>query len=269
MREHHNTTRIRIAVATAALGLALSGCSDAEDTQPVASAPPTSAHSPHEADNPSGADPASVTPGKGTTGSSITVAEWRGEFQGGSGLGAVEKPTHDFDLFVDGDRMSFEQASQVVSFFDAQLSFVRCIRSHSALTRFPDPLPSGHLNWAKLAELGMDGSRGKPHFEDEMSESHDGRPAGPARTACLPLYLLATELTPPVDQAKLFDALIKHAKCMRDHGVESFLDPTMRDGNVQPGGFAMGSTTKDGAAAAKEARPACDADVPGEFQGMQ
>jgi hypothetical protein len=88
----------------------------------------------------------------------------------------------------------------------AQLeAMVRCLRTHG-IPDFPDPV--------------YDPSDGRWHYADY-------RPAIPAsaQQACVRLDPSAVNASPPVPQPQ-FQALLRLAQCIRQHGLPSWPDPT-------------------------------------------
>src|SRR3954451_15064 len=86
------------------------------------------------------------------------------------------------------------------------LKYSQCMRAHG-VAKFPDPGPNGELRLAVGPDTGID------------PESSTFKAA---QQACKSL-----EPTPPeADRKKMYDALLKFAKCMRGHGVAKFPDPS-------------------------------------------
>jgi len=85
------------------------------------------------------------------------------------------------------------------------LKYSQCMRAHG-VTKFPDPGPNGELRIAAGPGTGLDPSSATFRA---------------AQQACKSL-----EPTPPAaDRKKMYDALLKFAQCMRQHGIAKFPDP--------------------------------------------
>ncbi|WP_433546375.1 hypothetical protein ACQPZG_15645 [Streptomyces sp. CA-294286] len=166
---------------------------------------------------------------------------------GGAGTGK--------DAVKDGARAP---AAGKSAFYDAQVKFVQCMRAKGGYKEFPDPKLSGHLDWARIGELGAQPGR------------NEGIKAG-RDNVCLPELQAAMDAEPPRDQQKSYESMLAHAKCMRDNGIPKFTNPTMSGGNAVPGGDpSPGSPAIDtGSPAYKQAREACRTKLLDGLDGMQ
>ncbi|MVO86584.1 hypothetical protein GPA10_17895 [Streptomyces sp. p1417] len=144
------------------------------------------------------------------------------------------------------------------AFYDAQLTYVRCMRSKAGVPDFPDPLLSGYLDWPKIDEV-VDPKGG--------GEEYKGGKGG----VCFPEMEKALNLEPKRDQQKDYESMLAHAKCMRDKGVSKFTNPTMSGGRVMPGGDpSPGDPALDPSSPAyKQAREACRSKLLEGLDGMQ
>ncbi|MEW2530210.1 hypothetical protein [Streptomyces sp. NPDC047071] len=144
------------------------------------------------------------------------------------------------------------------AFFDAQMKYVRCMRTKAGLKDYPDPKLSGYLDWPEIDKIvDPDGSG------EEYKGGKDG--------VCGDELRAAMNLEPKRDQQQDFESMLAHAKCMRDKGVSQFRNPTMTDGNAQPGGEPDPTSPKldTESPAYKEAREACAAKLLDGLDGMQ
>ncbi|MER7955958.1 hypothetical protein [Streptomyces sp. NPDC096030] len=107
------------------------------------------------------------------------------------------------------------------AFYDAQMTYVRCMRGKGGVKEFPDPKLSGYLDWTKIDELS-------PRYP-EVSK---GGKAG----VCAAEMTEAMRHEPERDPQKEYESMLAHAQCMRQKGVSTFQNPTMSGGNVIPGG---------------------------------
>lgn len=144
------------------------------------------------------------------------------------------------------------------AFFDAQMRYVRCMRTKAGLKDYPDPKLSGYLNWPEIDKI-VDPKGG--------GEEYKGGKGG----VCSDELLAAMDLEPKRDQQQDFESMLAHAKCMRDKGVSQFRNPTMADGNAQPGGEPDPTSPKldRKSPAYKEAREACAAKLLDGLDGRQ
>lgn len=110
------------------------------------------------------------------------------------------------------------------AFYDAQLALALCMRKNG-LKDWPDPKLSGYLDMQKLVKLQRD-------EEKRDSQKTYTTAAGKCRNE----YQKVGLAEPPKDQQKIYESLLAHAKCMRENGVSKFRNPTMAEGNAQPGG---------------------------------
>ncbi|MEU9762380.1 hypothetical protein ACFYYY_23060 [Streptomyces sp. NPDC001834] len=160
---------------------------------------------------------------------------------------AGENPTKD-------EKSSGGRAAGESEFYDAQMKYVRCMRTKGGFKDFPDPKLSGHLDWGKIDEIGAG------------RDIKGGRGSG-----CVDELRAAMAAEPERDQQEAYESMLAHAKCMRDNGVSRFTNPTMSGGNAVPGGdpdpaspsFDMNSPTY------KKAREACAPKLLDGLDGMQ
>jgi hypothetical protein len=144
------------------------------------------------------------------------------------------------------------------AFYDAQMTYVRCMRAKGGAKDFPDPRLSGYLDWGKIdAASDPDGSG------EDRKGGKDG--------VCGPEMLAAMNLEPKRDRQKDYESMLAHAKCMRENGVSRFTNPTMSGGNVIPGGDpSPGSPVLDPRSPAyRQAEKACDGKLLEGLDGMQ
>ncbi|GLF99436.1 hypothetical protein [Streptomyces yaizuensis] len=144
------------------------------------------------------------------------------------------------------------------AFHDAQMTYVRCMRTKGGVKDFPDPKLSGHLDQARIGEI-IDPKNGGVEYKG----GKDG--------VCFPEMEKAMNLAPKRDVQKDYESLLAHAKCMRDNGVSKFTNPTMSGGNVIPGGDpSPGSPALDpNAPAYQQAEKACASKLLDGLDGMQ
>ncbi|MFE7531084.1 hypothetical protein ACFU7Y_36050 [Kitasatospora sp. NPDC057542] len=144
------------------------------------------------------------------------------------------------------------------AFYDAQLTYVRCMRTKGGVKEFPDPKLSGHLDWSRIAEIADPSGHG-----EEQKGGRNG--------VCAPEMMAAMNLEPKRDAQKDFESMLAHAKCMRENGVSRFTNPTMSHGNVLPGGEPdpVNPSLDRGSAAYKQARQACKDKLLDGLDGMQ
>ncbi|QDY75584.1 hypothetical protein [Streptomyces qinzhouensis] len=109
------------------------------------------------------------------------------------------------------------------AFYDAQMVYVRCMRTKGGSKDFPDPRLSGHLDWSKINEI-----------RDPRGDGSDTK--GGRNGVCGPELRAASDLAPQRDKQKDYESMLAHAICMRDNGVSKFTNPTMSGGGVMPGG---------------------------------
>ncbi|MEU9336996.1 hypothetical protein AB0D49_28155 [Streptomyces sp. NPDC048290] len=144
------------------------------------------------------------------------------------------------------------------AFYDAQMTYVECMRTKGGVEDFPDPRLSGYLDWAKIDEV-VDPNGGGEEYK------------GGKDAVCFPELSAAMALEPPRDPQRDFESMLAHAKCMRDNGVSRFTNPTMSGGGVMPGGDpnpADPAFDQD-SPAYKEARRACKDKLLEGLDGMQ
>lgn len=178
---------------------------------------------------------------------------------------APEEPTADGasgkDKGKDGGRGKDDSrpaAEGKSAFYDAQLTYVRCMRTKGGLKDYPDPKLSGYLDWSKIDKLVDPKGHG---------EEYKGGKNG----VCADEFVAASDLAPKRDAQKDYESMLAHAKCMRDNGVSKFTNPTMSGGNVVPGGdpSPANPALDQGSPAYKQAREACKGKLLEGLDGMQ
>ncbi|MFB8213304.1 hypothetical protein [Streptomyces anulatus] len=144
------------------------------------------------------------------------------------------------------------------AFFDAQVVFVRCMRTEGGYKDYPDPKLSGHLDWEKVNEIGSRPGR------------NEGIKAG-RNNVCLDELQAALAAEPKRDQQKAYESMLAHAQCMRDNGISRFTNPVMSGGNAVPGGDPNPASPvyAPDSPAYKEARAACKSKLLDGLDGMQ
>lgn len=144
------------------------------------------------------------------------------------------------------------------AFYDAQLTYVRCMRTKGGYKDYPDPKLSGHLDWTKIEEISS-----RPGQNEAAKGGKDG--------VCAPELQRAMLAEPKRDQQKDYESMLAHAKCMRDNGVSRFTNPTMSGGNAQPGGDPnpASPTIDTNSPTYKQAREACTSKLLDGLDGMQ
>ena len=144
------------------------------------------------------------------------------------------------------------------AFYDAQMKYVRCMRTKGGVKGFPDPRLSGYLDWSKIDEVVDPNGRGE--------EYKGGRNA-----VCFPEMSEAMKLEPERNTQQDYESMLAHAKCMRDHGVSRFTNPTMSGGHVMPGGDPnpANPSIDRKSPAYKQAREACKGTLLEGLDGMQ
>ncbi|WP_051856478.1 hypothetical protein [Streptomyces sp. NRRL B-1347] len=144
------------------------------------------------------------------------------------------------------------------AFFDAQMTYVRCMRTKAGLKDYPDPKLSGHLDFGKIEKL-VDPNGGGEEYK------------GGKNGVCAEELRAAMNKEPKRDQQQDYESMLAHAKCMRDEGVSQFRNPTMTDGNAQPGGEPDPTSPKldTESPAYKQAREACATKLLDGLDGMQ
>ncbi|MGV9315375.1 hypothetical protein ACWDR0_24795 [Streptomyces sp. NPDC003691] len=144
------------------------------------------------------------------------------------------------------------------AFYDAQLVYVRCMRTKGGSKDFPDPKLSGYLDWAKIDEI-----------RDPKGDGSDTK--GGRGGVCGPELLAAMNLEPKRDKQKDYESLLAHAVCMRDNGVTKFTNPTMSGGGVMPGGDPNPANPQLDveSPAYEQAREACKGKLLEGLDGMQ
>ncbi|MFF5767296.1 hypothetical protein ACFY8F_32805 [Streptomyces tanashiensis] len=142
------------------------------------------------------------------------------------------------------------------AFYDAQMTYVRCMRGKGGVKEFPDPKLSGYLDWTKI---------------DELSPTYPEVSKGGRNGVCVAEMTAASQQEPERDTQTEYESMLAHAQCMRSHGVSRFQNPTMSGGNVIPGGDpnpASPSFDRD-SPAYKQAVAACKDKLLDGLDGMQ
>ncbi|GGT20799.1 hypothetical protein GCM10010222_73400 [Streptomyces tanashiensis] len=142
------------------------------------------------------------------------------------------------------------------AFYDAQMTYVRCMRGKGGVKEFPDPKLSGYLDWTKI---------------DELSPTYPEVSKGGKNGVCVAEMTAASQQEPERDTQTEYESMLAHAQCMRSHGVSRFQNPTMSGGNVIPGGDpnpASPSFDRD-SPAYKQAVAACKDKLLDGLDGMQ
>ncbi|MFF3096038.1 hypothetical protein [Streptomyces cyaneofuscatus] len=144
------------------------------------------------------------------------------------------------------------------AFYDAQMTFVRCMRAKGGYKDYPDPKLSGHLDWSKVNELGSQPGR------------NQGIKAG-KNNVCVDELQAVMAVEPERDQQKSYESMLAHAQCMRDNGVSRFTNPVMSGGNAMPGGDPNPASPviDSDSPAYKKAREACAPKLLDGLDGMQ
>ncbi|NEB99924.1 hypothetical protein [Streptomyces anulatus] len=144
------------------------------------------------------------------------------------------------------------------AFFDAQVVFVRCMRTEGGYKDYPDPKLSGHLDWEKVNEIGS-----RPGHNEGIKAGRNN--------ACLDELQAALAAEPKRDQQKAYESMLAHAQCMRDNGISRFTNPVMSGGNAVPGGDPNPASPvyAPDSPAYKEARAACKSKLLDGLDGMQ
>ncbi|MFS7874362.1 hypothetical protein ACEYXF_13685 [Streptomyces asiaticus] len=144
------------------------------------------------------------------------------------------------------------------AFYDAQMDYVRCMRTKGGAKDFPDPKLSGYLDWDKINKLE------DPSGTGEVTKGgKDG--------ACADELRKAMTFEPERDARKDYESMLAHATCMRDHGVSEFQNPTMSAGNAVPGGEPDPTNPRidPDSSVYKQAREACEGKLLDGLDGMQ
>ncbi|MFE7595734.1 hypothetical protein [Streptomyces sp. NPDC057494] len=142
------------------------------------------------------------------------------------------------------------------AFYDAQMTYVRCMRGKGGVKEFPDPKLSGYLDWTKI---------------DELSPTYPEVSKGGKNGVCVAEMTAASQQEPERDTQTEYESMLAHAQCMRSKGVSRFQNPTMSGGNVIPGGDpnpASPSFDHD-SPAYKQAVAACKDKLLDGLDGMQ
>lgn len=144
------------------------------------------------------------------------------------------------------------------AYYDAQLSYVRCMRTKGGYKDYPDPKLSGYLDWVKIEKVV------------ERSGEQEAWKGG-KNGVCVPEMQAAMDVEPEVDQQKAYESMLAHATCMRDNGVSRFTNPTMNGGQAIPGGDPNpASPVLDvGSPTYKKAQETCRPKLIDSVEGMQ
>ncbi|MFH8369799.1 hypothetical protein [Streptomyces sp. NPDC018031] len=157
-----------------------------------------------------------------------------------------------------GPASSGSSAEGKSAFYDAQLKYVRCMRTKGGVADFPDPKLSGYLDWARIDEITDPNGSG-----EEQKGGRNG--------VCGPEMAEAMKLEPERDAQRDYESMLAHAKCMRENGASTFTNPTMSGGEVIPGGDPdpVNPTLDRNSPAYREAREACKGKLLEGLDGMQ
>ncbi|MGW1976926.1 hypothetical protein [Streptomyces sp. NPDC001889] len=109
------------------------------------------------------------------------------------------------------------------AYYDAQVTFVQCMRARGGYKDYPDPRLSGYPDWTRIHEIGS-----RPGRNSGIKAGRDN--------VCLPELQAAMDAEPERDEQKAYESMLAHATCMRDNGLSRFTNPTMSGGRVIPGG---------------------------------
>ncbi|MFJ5673654.1 hypothetical protein [Streptomyces sp. NPDC093097] len=144
------------------------------------------------------------------------------------------------------------------AFYDAQMTYVQCMRGKGGIKDFPDPKLSGYLDWTKIDEIAR-----RPGNQEASK--------GGKRGACGTEMSAAMRLEPKRDVQKEYESFLAHATCMRKHGVSKFTNPTLSGGNVMPGGDPSPAAPQidTESPAYKQARQTCKDKLLDGLDGMQ
>ncbi|MEU0688500.1 hypothetical protein [Streptomyces uncialis] len=144
------------------------------------------------------------------------------------------------------------------AFYDAQMTYIECMRAKGGYPDFPDPKLSGHPDWEKINAIGS-----QPGRNHGIKGGKNG--------VCVDQLQAVSAATPKVDQQKAYESMLAHAQCMRDNGVSKFVNPTMSGGNAQPGGQPdpMDRAFDEESPSYKQARKACASKLLDGLDGMQ
>ncbi|MEU5976834.1 hypothetical protein [Streptomyces sp. NPDC047315] len=144
------------------------------------------------------------------------------------------------------------------AFYDAQMEYVRCMRTKGGSKDYPDPKLSGYLDWDAINEMPDRVGGGQGH-----KGGKDG--------ICGPELRAAGNLEPQRDKQQDYESLMAHATCMRDEGVSRFASPTLSGGGVMPGGEPnpVSPVLDEKSPVYKKAREACKGKLLEGLDGMQ
>ncbi|MFF6869627.1 hypothetical protein GTY86_29055 [Streptomyces sp. SID5770] len=144
------------------------------------------------------------------------------------------------------------------AFYDAQLKYVRCMRAKGGYEDYPDPKLSGHLDWDRIGAIAS-----RPGQQEAYKGGKDG--------VCVPELRAVMAVEPRRDQQRDYESMLAHAACMRDNGVSRFTNPTMSDGNAQPGGDPNPASPviDQDSPAYKKARETCRTKLLDGLDGLQ
>jgi hypothetical protein len=128
--------------------------------------------------------------------------------------------------------------------YQKELAYAQCMRAHG-LPSFPDPQSDGTFN----STMATRGDFGGPRFQS-------------ANKACA--HLEGPGMS-PVQQQQALSQLLKHAACMRAHGIPGFSDPATGNGNIAIGGLPPG--VNPNSPQVQSATRACERFMPGPGGG--
>lgn len=144
------------------------------------------------------------------------------------------------------------------AFYDAQMTYIECMRAKGGYPDFPDPKLNGHPDWEKINAIGS-----QPGRNHGIKGGKNG--------VCVDQLQAVSAATPKIDQQKAYESMLAHAQCMRDNGVSKFVNPTMSGGNAQPGGQPdpMDRAFDEESPSYRQAREACAPKLLDGLDGMQ
>ncbi|MCX5207372.1 hypothetical protein OG897_38970 [Streptomyces sp. NBC_00237] len=144
------------------------------------------------------------------------------------------------------------------AFYDAQMTYIQCMRAKGGYPDFPDPHLDGYMDWDKVNAIGSQPGR---------NEGIKGGKKG----ACVKEMRAAMDAEPKRDQQKDYESMLAHSKCMRDNGVSRFTNPQMSGGNAIPGGDPnpAGPVLDSESPAYKKAAKTCKPKLLPGLDGMQ
>ncbi|MEU9605597.1 hypothetical protein [Streptomyces sp. NPDC048057] len=179
--------------------------------------------------------------------------------EGGGAIASVpDEPTAGALGDGEGKESAKAPAAGKSAFYDAQMEYVRCMRTKGGSKDYPDPKLSGYLDWDAINAMPDRVGSGQGH-----KGGRDG--------VCGPELRAASNLEPKRDKQKDYESLMAHATCMRDEGVSRFASPTLSGGGVMPGGEPnpVSPVLDEKSPVYKKAREACKGKLLEGLDGMQ